>query len=146
MTLPSESRAGSHRGQLLLAAIIAPPTGLIGVAIMMVLAARFADPPTDPFRGREPTLFTLLLLGAGLAYFLEFLIISWSRTRREGVGLNLGPTLVAFGLTGLVFSPIAAHLLLPFDGARDWVQIALLGTCGGLISGLTFWVLAPERA
>jgi hypothetical protein len=144
--MTDELRPSPRRGQLLLAAIIAPPTGLIGVAILMVLAARFADPPTDPFRGRELTLFTLLLLGAGLAYFLEFLIISWSRTRRQGVGLNLGRTLAAFGLTGLIFSPLAASLLLPADAAEHWVRIALLGTCGGLLSGATFWVLAPERA
>jgi hypothetical protein len=147
MSAPTpEERPGRHRGQLLLAAIIAPPAGLIGVALLMVLAARFEDPQADPFRDRELTLFLLLLLGAGLAYLLEFLIISWTRTRRQGAGFTLRRTLVAFALTGLVFSPIAAGLLLPVDSPHHWVRIALLGTVGGLLSGWTFWLLAPERA
>ena len=133
------------RGQLLLAAIIAPLVGLIGVAILMVIAGRLQTPPTDPFRGRELVLYLLLLLGAGLAYLLEFIIISWSRTRREGAGLALGGTLLAFGLTGLIFSPLAAAFVLPLDGTLHWTRIALLGTVGGLLSGGTFWLLAPER-
>jgi hypothetical protein len=134
-----------RRGQLLLAAIIAPPVGLIGVALLMLVLARFDDPPSDPFLGRELTLYLLLLLGAGLAYLLEFVFISWTRTRRAGAGLSLGGTLLAFGLTGLVFSPIAAAFVLPLDGTLHWIRIALLGAAGGLLSGVTFWLLAPPR-
>lgn len=140
----SEPHVGSGRGQILLAAIIAPPIGLISDALLLVLAGRLHHPPIDPFRGREAPLFLLLLLGAGLFYFLEFLFISYFRTRRGGKGLGFGATVLAFGVTGLIFSPMITGILLPIPTLAHWFGVGLLGIIGGVVAGATFWVLAPE--
>jgi|GEM_PF-3294635 len=142
--LHSEPRVGSGRGQILLAAIIAPPIGLISDALLLLLAGHLHHPPFDPFRGREVPLFLLLLLGACFFYLLEFLFISYFRTRRHGKGLSFGATVVVFGVTGLVFSPLITGILIPIPTLVHWIGVGLLGTVGGLLSGATFWMLAPE--
>lgn len=143
---PTEERSSRRdRSQVLLAAIIAPPVGLLSIAAAIFIAGRMETTPRDPFRGAELQLFLLLLLGILILYFLEFLLISYFRTRREGTGLGLGGTLVAFTLVGVIFSPLATHFLLTLAGPREWLQVSALGGGGALISGLTYWLLAPER-
>ena len=143
--MTDELRPSPRRGQVLLAAIIAPPVGLLSIAAAIYVAGRVADPPRDPFRGAEVELFLLLLFGILLLYSLEFVLISYFRTRRAGTGLRLGGTLLAFALVGLISSPLATHFVLTLTGPREWLQVAALGGGGALISGLTYWLLAPER-
>ena len=88
----------------------------------------------------------LLIIGAGIAYLLEFILISISRTRRDGRGHGLLTTLVVFALTGTIFAPLVSSPILHLEGWIELAGTAGLGALGGAISGLIFWVLAPERA
>jgi len=135
---------GKARGPILLAAVLAPTAGVLAITVALVLFAWIRQPVEDIFGGLQETIFYLLLFGAGGAYLVEFLGIWYFRHRTAGRGLPLPALLLVSSLLGGVISPVVVHFVIPLETAMHWIGIGALGAFGGLVSGVTFWAVAPE--
>jgi hypothetical protein len=125
-----------ERKYLVMAALLAPAAGIAAVSGLVLL---LFGTETRILTG----LFYVLLVGGPIAYALEFLGVWYFRERLKGGALRLQALLPISAVLGLLTPVVPIYGFNIVTPTVSWMLIAGLGVVGGVVSAVTFWILAP---
>jgi hypothetical protein len=125
-----------ERRYLVMAALLAPAAGLTVVAGLVFL---LFGPAFRVLTG----LFYVFLVGAPIAYALEFLGIWYFGERQKGGQLGLPQTLLVSSVLGFLTPIVPVYGFNIVTPTISWTLIGGLGALGGVVSALTYRLLAP---